>query len=557
MDVRLVILLLAVTLAIGCAASRGSDGDDDDTGADSDSDSDTDADSDSDSDCTEGEFFCVANDVYECVGPNNESEFVESCEDPYECVDGECVYGGNPNAIPETCGEAELGHTSVGCLFYAIDSDLVVSYDMDQYAIFVSNVQLSSTATVVVEQKVGSAWEPAPEGGPVTIDPMSLHVFLVPDKHVNGSGFHHGGAYRITSDVPIVAYQVNPYEADESWTSDATLLHQVPAWDSIHYVFGAEKINDAQDVYASIIASEDGTVVEVTPSVSTSPAVDIPAGSPGVPFTITMNAGDVAQFEVSISNQSLTGTKITSDDDHPIAVFSGNTCALIPLESGACDHLHEQLTGVQKWGREFLAARMPVRSTEMPIEPSLWQIVASEDNTTIEFSASSQVTGLPSGAVILDAGEIWEEFVAGTLDEPGDFVISADKPIGVCNYMTGSSTVVPNTPEDPGDPSQVQISPVEQYLERYVLLVPEHWLYDVVTVVRPNGVEVEVDGEAVDDGEFSSVGPDHEVARVLVEDGVHTFAADQGISVIVVGYDDDDSYAYLGGTGTAIINPIE
>ncbi|MBW2276728.1 MAG: IgGFc-binding protein [Deltaproteobacteria bacterium] len=547
--------LLAVALA-GCSDSRASGGGDD-SGGDTDTDSDTDADSDSDSDCTEGEFFCVGNDVYECTGPEGESEYVETCDNPYECVDGECVYGGDINAIPETCGEAELGHTSVGCLFYAIDSDLVVSYDLDQYAIFVSNVQLSSSATVVVEQRVGSVWEPAPSGGPVTIDPMSLYVFLVPDKHVNGSGYHHGGAYRITSDVPIVAYQVNPYEADESYTSDATLLHQVPAWDSIHYVFGAEKINDSQDVYATVIASEDGTVVEVTPSVSTASAVDIPAGSPGVPFSIAMNTGDVAQFEVSISNQSLTGTKITSDEDHPIAVFSGNTCALIPLASGACDHLHEQLTGVQKWGRDFVAARMPVRSTEMPIEPSLWQIVASQDDTTIEFTASSLVTGLPSGAVTLNEGEVWEEFVAGTLDDPGDFYISADKPIGVCNYMTGSSTVVPNTPEDPGDPSQVQISPVEQYLERYVLLVPEHWLYDVVTVVRPTGVEVEVDAVAIDAAEFTPVGSDHEVARVLVEDGVHTFAADQGISVIVVGYDDDDSYAYLGGTGTAIINPIE
>jgi hypothetical protein len=291
--------------------------------------------------------------------------------------------------------------------------------------------------------------------------------------------------------------------------------------------------------------------------VATAPAVDIPAGTPGVPFNIAMNEGDVAQFEVSISNQSLTGTLITSDEDHPIAVFSGNTCALIPLASGACDHLHEQLTGVQKWGQEYVAARVAVRSTELPIEPSLWQIVASEDGTTIEFDASGNVTGLPVGAVTLDQGEVWEEFINGTMDDPGDFYITADKPIGVCNYMTGSSLVNPHVEPSLGDPSQVQISPVEQYLTRYVLLVPGYWMYDVVTVVRPTGVQVNLDGDAIDDAEFISVGDDHEVARVLVEDGVHTFDADEGISVVVVGYDDDDSYAYLGGTGTAIINPIE
>ncbi len=325
MAIRLILIMIFSVLCSGfggcSSAARTESGDD--TGGDTDTDTDTD--SDSDSDCTVGEMFCVGDDVHECIGPDNESEYVETCEDPYKCVDGECVYDGDLHAIPETCEEAEQGHSSVGCLFYAIDSDLVISYDTDQYAIFVSNVQLGSVANVVVEEKVGATWTAAVNGGPVAIDPMNLHIFTVPDKHVNGSGFHSGGAYRITSDVPIVAYQVNPYEADESYTSDATLLYQVWAWDSIHYVFGAEKINDAQDVYATVIAAEDGTVIEVTPSVSTVSAVNIPAGSPGVPFNVTMNQGDVAQFEVAISNQSLTGTRITSDEDHPIAVFSGNT----------------------------------------------------------------------------------------------------------------------------------------------------------------------------------------------------------------------------------------
>ncbi len=200
---------------------------------------------------------------------------------------------------------------------------------------------------------------------------------------------------------------------------------------------------------------------------------------------------------------------------------------------------------------------MPVRSTLSPIESTLWQIVASEDGTTIEFDASFAVTGLPSVAVTLNQGEVWEAFVNGTMDDPGDFYITADKPIGVCNYMTGSSQVNPNVEPTLGDPSQVQISPVEQYLDRYVLLVPEHWMYDVVTVVRPAGIEVLVDGAPIDNAEFIPVGNDHEVARVSIADGVHTFAGDEGIAVIVVGYDDDDSYAYLGGTGTATINPLE
>ena len=48
----------------------------------------------------------------------------------------------------------------------------------------------------------------------------------------------------------------------------------------------------------------------------------------------------------------------------------------------------------------------------------------------------------------------------------------------------------------------------------------------------------------------------YEVARVAVLDGVHVFdGGDAAFGVVIVGYDQWDSYAYLGGTGTGKINP--
>jgi hypothetical protein len=46
-----------------------------------------------------------------------------------------------------------------------------------------------------------------------------------------------------------------------------------------------------------------------------------------------------------------------------------------------------------------------------------------------------------------------------------------------------------------------------------------------------------------------------EVARVQVEDGVHQLLGATGFSVAVVGYALADSYAYMGGSGTGLINP--
>ena len=96
--------------------------------------------------------------------------------------------------------------------------------------------------------------------------------------------------------------------------------------------------------------------------------------------------------------------------------------------------------------------------------------------------------------------------------------------------------------------------PQGQYLPRYVLLVPEGWDPDVLTIVRPAGLSVLLDDAAVDDAAFYSVGA-YEVARVVVADGVHTLQAEQGIAVTVAGYRADDSYGYAGGIGTSVINP--
>lgn len=108
-----------------------------------------------------------------------------------------------------------------------------------------------------------------------------------------------------------------------------------------------------------------------------------------------------------------------------------------------------------------------------------------------------------------------------------------------------------------GDPAMVQLSPIEQYLPRYVVLVPGTWINDVAVVSRPAGAPISLDGVAIDDALFIPVADSgFEVARVPVADGIYKFdGGDAAFSIIIVGYDQFDSYAYLGGAGTGVINP--
>ncbi len=461
--------------------------------------------------------------------------------------DGNVDTGEEGPVIPETCVQAATADTTVGCLFYAVDLDQNGPLENDQYAVAVSNVQLVTPATVIVEKKVGGVWQTV--AGPQMIPPLDLHAFPLANNNQQSSGVKADGTYRVSSDVPIIAYQFNPLIQGAA-SSDASMLYPVTSWDYInqviHWGVGYGR------GYVTIVAAEDGTMVEVTPVVATMAGPGVPAGSPGVPFVITLQEGEIAEVMVTAEHAQLTGTKVVSDENHPVAVFSGHECAWIPINVVACDHIEEQLSGVRLWGTEFAGGRMPVRYAPAP-ETSLWQILASEDGTMVTITAAPEVTGLPPNPAMLNQGDKLEFFAGGSVAHPGDLRISASKPVAVANYMTGFGNL-PATND--GDPAMVQLSGIEQFLPRYVVLVPDQWTLDYLVITKPIGSEVTVDGVVVPADQFLDFGDgEWEAARFLAADGVHLLEGTEPFSVVVVGYDGADSYAYLGGSSTGKINP--
>lgn len=450
-------------------------------------------------------------------------------------------------AIPSTCAQAEISHTTVGCEFFTVDLDQFDNGDDLQFAASVSNVQPSESAEVLLERRVGGVWEVVE--GPVTVPSQGLHTFLIDDFHQEETGVAVGGAYRITSDIPIVAYQFNPLRLEPGVaSSDATMLLPVAAWDHIHHGVGWEPATQfGHGSYLTIAAAVDGTLVEIVPSTTTLAGPGVPAAGPNMPLQIALDAGDIVEVMTKTAGADLSGTLITSDEEHPVAVFSGSECAQV-LEP-YCDHLETQLTGVRSWGTSFVAARVPPRVSTPP-EPSVWQIYASEDDTRIEFEASVEVTGVPTEPLVLARGEISTLQVAGSAEHPGDFIVTSNKAIALVNYMVGSDLA-----DGTGDPAMVQLPPVEQFLPRYVVLVPESWDEDFATLIRPTASVIELDGSPVDEGVFVSVGPNWEVGRLPIADGVHRLESSTSFGIVISGVTPVDSYAYVGGLGTEVINP--
>lgn len=492
--------------------------------------------------CTPGELQCDGPTAFQICADDG-----QSWEGPTECGPNEvCDFG----VCKSLCAKAQTDSSSVGCEYFAVDNnnDPVESYDSQPYAVVVSNVDPAKTATVQVQAHDGVQWATIQQ---TQVGPNTLHQFDLPDRHIDYTGVNPRGAYKVLSDVPIIAYQFQPINGETSYTSDASLLLPVNVYDKYYYVvgWGESSFGNAQ---LDIVAAEDGTTVTITPAVQTDAGGPIPGLPAGQPYVLpVMNEADVIQIESSTN--MLSGTYITADK--PIGVFSTHWCANVPDQGTCCcDHLEEQVYGLQTWGNTYVASRFPVRNNGAP-EPSYWHLFAAEDGTNVHIDRHPEVTGIPADDFVMTKGQLMTMTVGGTEANPGDFVVTADKPIYLMQYMSSSAnTNVP--PLQAGDPAMAQGVPLAQYRSNYVILIPSNWLFDRIVLTKKTGSNVTLDGAPVNQAAFTKVGSSEwEVARVPADDGVHVLAGDQAFGVLVIGYDEYDSYAYPGGLDQRQINP--
>jgi hypothetical protein len=490
--------------------------------------------------CTPGERTCVGSTSYQvCNAAGTGWTSGGDCGPNETCYAGQCL---------DPCAKADAERSSIGCVYYAVDTNAMQAAS---YAVALSNTNPTQTANVVIEANNGGAWTLV---STLSVTPLALQTQVLEHRNISGSAIYQGGAYRITSDLPIIAYQFCPLDGSTSYLSDASLLLPKSGLDNYHIVAawpqGPADDRTPEGYPAHIqIAAAAATEVRVTSSIATTAGTGVPPLSPGVTTPFLLQEGDYLQLTVANHWDDFTGTYVESDG--PVAVFSSNDCVNVPADINycCCEHLEEQLFGLQTWGKIYMASRVPQRSAE----PAVWRITASEDATTVTFNYDPIVTGVPVG-VTMNRGETVQYEVNGPFDQPGDFFIEADKPIHVMQYMVAAFMV--SSGGNTGDPSMVQAVPVDQYLERYVVLVPTTWENDFFVLTRVTGSLVSIDGAAVTTP-WTAVGSSgYEVTRTPVADGVHVVEGDRAFGIIVIGYDAFDSYAYPGGLNLQIINPI-
>ena len=477
------------------------------------------------------ERYCDGDDAMYCDG-NGQLTLVETC-DPGECDQGYC------GAL--SCADAELDGGTLGCEFYAVDMEQYTGYNDDQYAILVTNISDVEVVHVEVEERSGNTWSLYMSED---VDPLDGATLLLPESQISETDI--GTAWRITSDLPITATQHNPLETP-SFTGDASMLIPVFSLDT-DYVATGWAGNIISPTYGNsdlvVVATVDGTSVTITPSVDTEAGGTVPAGTAGVPMTpIVLAEGDALQIINAVEDEGLQGTLVEADE--PVAVFVGHGCANIPVDTSACDHIEEQIPGLSAWGSEYVASRIPTRTT--PPEIVVWQIVAGSAGTVLTIDAESDVTFSPAGlSHTLAPLEVLTLEVGGTAAYPGDFYVTGTEAFVLTQYMTGGSLA-----GGVGDPCMAQTAGPDQFLDLYTFTIGTYWDDDWLTLTRIPGDVIYVDGVDVDTWltplEIVDVDGIWESVRFEITDGSHIVESIVPFGAVVSGWDGYNSYCYPAG----------
>lgn len=446
--------------------------------------------------------------------------------------------GGPPPPVMPTCDNLDmLGPTSIGCEFWATAVPASGGFGLG-WGISVGNpFDFEVTVTLEDQRGAGGALRMfhqlvlgPRESQIVNMNGIAGGVMPGEAHDAPSSGPGSNVAFRITSDSPITAMQINPIGGAPSYVPDASMLLPINSLGQAYYGMGYGS------GFVIVVATEDGTTINTDGGMFVLDAFD----------TYTFSLPDPTGFFVG--------------SDRPVALFSGSSCVNVPAGAGWCDHIEEAVIPLAAWGTQYVAARHPHRQPMLHPAPEAvyWRVIAGVDATTIDVEPSGIV---PGDQISLAAAGDWIE-----LSSTESFVLTAagDQPFMAVQFMAGGSTVFNATGCAPGpavgDPYMMQMVPAAQWLTQLPFLTDTSYAMDFVLLVRETGVQVELDCLGVVDGShFVAIpGTNYEVGTVELDidgmggeggcvDGQQFVTSDEPVGVMVGGYDCAASYGYPGG----------
>jgi hypothetical protein len=506
-----------------------------------------------------------------------------------ETCSGSDACDASQGVCTNACTAAEADRRSIGCDYYAIHMD---TYQPKYcFAVFVANTWNAPAKLAVTYEGASLPVEsftrlPVGSGPSLTYAPYSAATGIPPGEvavlflggesgiaprcpiptavpTANKIGSTVASAFHITTDVPVVAYQISPYGGGSVAVTGASLLLPASVWDT-NYV--AVNVSPASSGFPSlnIVAREDGTVATITPVAPVTGGGGIPAAAAGQPIALNLQKGQHAQIT---QTAELTGSVITANK--PVGFMAGQTCMNMPTTALYCDHGEQMIPPTRALGHRYVGVMYRPRVANET--STYWRIVGAVDGTQLTWSTDiGGPTTLRKGqAVTFETGQ---PFVVSSQDKDHPFMLFA--------YMTGSVHVSNGMPtmEGYGDPDFVLMVPPQQYLKQYVFFTDPTYPETNLVLVRARGQNQQFHDVTLDcHGTISGWQPvgDFEYARVDLVTG--NFApvgscstgrreirstAPFGLSVwgwgtpLTTTFTKHVSYGYPGGMNVAPINDV-
>ncbi len=270
-----------------------------------------------------------------------------------------------------------------------------------------------------------------------------------PEQVYSGAGIH------VTSKDPVIVYGL----ARGSGSSDGYMALPVSVLGTNYIVASwADAFNNTNQFlpsYTSIIAPYDNT--KVTFILGGTMVTETKGGlKPGESEQFTLYQGDVLVIPSSGNMADLSGSKIISTK--PVAVVSGNRCALIPEAESNCDYLVQMELPTQVWGTEYHVAPIQKRKKNPIIK-----IFPKEENTEIYKNGLDFANIKYPGGI---EGDGWLR-IRSDAGNPVPVTYRGNKPISITLYNTSRS-------EDSVDidPFEMALIPVEQYQNEAYFTTP-------------------------------------------------------------------------------------
>ncbi|XP_061194434.1 IgGFc-binding protein-like [Saccostrea echinata] len=264
--------------------------------------------------------------------------------------------------------------------------------------------------------------------------------------------------------------------------------------------------------------------------------------------------GDVVKFQISpfdtVQIQApadITGTRINSSQ--PIVVYSGNRRTNVGFGTSK-DHLVQQMTPTNSWGKRFITLPIPTRTTG-----DYFRFIASEDSTVVkttgfDYKLSKNVSYT---LYLSKAGDFLEKYHSSYLYS----FVTSSKPIMLVQIV--SSQVL-----EMADPAMTLIPPIEQYSSEYVFTTPKYSLgeytnYFMFVVHSKDADGLQLDGVNLPSSQIyrQIIGTQYLASHVSVSTGSHSFRHTSPIVVFggyIYGLARFESYGFPAGMRLSPIN---